>query len=226
MVARRPVFADLDPMAVLRMHTRAAAHELKNVFGHLTLYLDILEEEYGAGQEVISELRESLDLGVAAARNLMHLAAGAGREAVPTNARLVLGELQRLAQETLPPSVALTTSYPEELWTVHCDVVRLYSGLGRLLEAATAALPRGGTIAVKAENRNGSGEPVVVLSVAAFDETGSNEQTEVFLSHPLAGAAADPGLEATDNPDRIRTADVAGAIASWRFQLPVAGREP
>lgn len=223
---RRSLLEGLEPMGVLKMHTRAAAHELKNIFGGLTLYLDLLGDEGDPTAELVTELRRSLEAGIAATKSLMELAAGAGDVDVPVDPRLVLGELQRHAQEALPEGVGLTTSYPEELWTVRCDVVRLYSELGRLVGAAISALPQGGAVAIKAENHRASGAPAqVVLAVSAFAEEVSSAPVETFLSRPLAddlpGREADP---TTLEPEPTETAP--GTLVCWRLHLPVEGSRP
>lgn len=212
---------ELEPMIILKLHTRAAAHELKNVLGGMTLYLDLLEDERESVSELVAELRQSLELGVSATKRLMDVAAGAGDREVPVDPRLVLGELQRLSQDALPEDIGLTTSYPEELSTVRCDIVSIYSELGRLLAGAVTALPHGGTIAIKGEDRPGS-PAEIVLAICAFAEDPSGAQVEEFLSRPLAEHPPDSEPESTAGSHR--PAVVPGAAGCWYLRLPDRSR--
>lgn len=221
-----PSLDDLDPLSILKMHTRSAAHELKNVLGGLTLYLDLLRDEGGeAVAQLVAELQQSLELGISASRSLMEVAAEAGEADVPVDPRLVLAALQRLVQDTLPPRISLTTSYPEELPTVRCDLVSLYSELGRLLSSAAAVLPGSGTIAIKGESQDApEAEPGLTLAVAAFSDDASEAQVEAFLSEPLAGDPVRSGNERKTWP-APRPISVPGALACWQMRLLGEGRQ-
>lgn len=130
------------------------AHDINNVLSPILLATRILSLKFtdDDSQQLLKTLRRSAERGADLVRQVMTYVRGADGERALLQPSQAIYEVTRILQETLPKSITLELSIPSRLWSVSGDITQLYQVLMNLCLNARDAMPRGGVLAISAEN--------------------------------------------------------------------------
>jgi|HubBroStandDraft_3_1064219.scaffolds.fasta_scaffold01587_9 two-component system cell cycle sensor histidine kinase/response regulator CckA len=155
-----------------------ASHEMSNLLATVLMSVEVLRGgcRTPAAREVLAGLAQLTRRGLEVTRQLQWLAGGVNSAPALFQPRFLLADLRALVSATFPRSVAVTTSYPQDLWMLEGDPLLLYQSLLDLLLAARDSLPGGGMVELAARNERlelgdggagGGAVPHVVFEVSA-----------------------------------------------------------
>ncbi|MBI4811604.1 MAG: PAS domain S-box protein [Ignavibacteriales bacterium] len=132
------------------------AHDLNNVLGPILLSLDILRCKFKDEQtlKMLEMLEATTNRGANLIKQILSFARGVEGERTIIQIRHLIGEIKKIFNETFPKSITLTTDIPKNLWTMSGDATQIHQILMNICVNARDAMPKGGAIAIKAENIN------------------------------------------------------------------------
>jgi two-component system, cell cycle sensor histidine kinase and response regulator CckA len=130
------------------------AHDLNNVLSPMLLSVQVLQRKHRdeESQRWLSALRENAERGAALIKQLLSFARGTETDKLPLQPRHLVKEVIRILRDTLPKSIGIRFFIPDNLWTVAADPTQIHQVLMNLCVNARDAMPRGGTLMLKAEN--------------------------------------------------------------------------
>lgn len=130
------------------------AHDLNNILGPIMMSASILREEMPkeTRDEIIGSILESAKRGADIVRQVLTFARGVKGEMKVLEPLDLISHLKVILKETLPKSIDLSTSLPDDLWNITGDLTQLQQVLMNLCVNARDAMPMGGTLTLKAEN--------------------------------------------------------------------------
>ena len=130
------------------------AHDLNNILSPMLMSVQFLRRKHRdeESQNWLAALRENAERGAGLIKQLLSFARGTEGDKMPVQPRHLVKEVIRILRETLPKSVAVRFFIPDNLWTVSADPTQIHQVLMNLCVNARDAMPRGGTLTVKAEN--------------------------------------------------------------------------
>src|SRR5438093_7079413 len=122
-----------------RMHTLGTlaggiAHDLNNVLAPIAMGLELLRTKFGdaEAQRTLDTLDACVTHGADLIRQILTFARGfdGERTAVPT--RVLLRDVRKVLQQTLPKSITISSKAPADLWAVFGDSTQLHQVLMNL----------------------------------------------------------------------------------------------
>jgi PAS domain S-box-containing protein len=130
------------------------AHDLNNVLAPILMSVEMLKEKFKdtQSQRMLSVLESSARRGADMVKQVLTFARGVEGERVLLQARHLMKEVAKILGETLPKTIQLRTTLPENLWPLMGDATQLHQVLINLTVNARDAMPDGGTITLSAEN--------------------------------------------------------------------------
>jgi PAS domain S-box-containing protein len=130
------------------------AHDLNNVLAPILMAISILRRKMSdpQGLEFLSVLETSTSRGVDMVKQILTFSRGAKGERVPLSVGPLMREMEKMVRETFPKSIETALSVSGELLNVMGDATQLQQVLLNLCVNARDAMPRGGKIALTAEN--------------------------------------------------------------------------
>jgi len=166
------------------------AHDLNNVLSPILMAVGLLRKQIddARGRRILETLDTSAQRGADMIRQILTFARGAEGERVPLQPGHLIREMQKIADETFPKSIAVHADVADGLWIVSGQATPLQQVLMNLCVNARDAMPQGGTLSLAAENvslderaaRNNPkarAGPYVLIKVA---DTGSGIPPEVM----------------------------------------------
>ena len=166
------------------------AHDLNNVLSPILMAVGLLRKQIddARGRRILETLDTSAQRGADMIRQILTFARGAEGERVPLQPGHLIREMQKIADETFPKSIAVHADIADGLWIVSGQATPLQQVLMNLCVNARDAMPQGGTLSLAAENvslderaaRNNPkarAGPYVLIKVA---DTGSGIPPEVM----------------------------------------------
>jgi hypothetical protein len=131
------------------------AHDLNNILSPITmgtqmLKLKVQDEQ---SQRLLDVMQASAERGGKMISQILSFARGISGERALLQPKHLIREIVRIATETFPRSIRIESHLSEGLWEVHGDATQLHQVLLNLCVNARDAMPRGGTLTIKAENR-------------------------------------------------------------------------
>jgi two-component system cell cycle sensor histidine kinase/response regulator CckA len=131
------------------------AHDLNNIFSPLMIGVALLREtaKDPKDQLLLEMLEQNVVRGASLVRQLMDYAKGASEEHQPLQVTQVLRELSGVISGTFPRTISLETELSADLWSIKGDFTQIYQILLNLCVNARDAMPRGGVLRLRAENR-------------------------------------------------------------------------
>jgi two-component system, cell cycle sensor histidine kinase and response regulator CckA len=132
------------------------AHDLNNILTPILNITYYLQREFFEGdnraQEVLKVLEINARRGAALIEQLLKFARGAEGQRVLVPVTLLLSEVELLAKETFPKSIAIQKETSEDFWAIRGDFTQLHQVVMNLCLNARDAMPNGGTLTIRAKD--------------------------------------------------------------------------
>lgn len=130
------------------------AHDLNNVLSPILLSVQILQKHITneLSQRMLTTLEASARRAADLVKQVLTFARGIEGERVEIQLRHLVGEIERIVNDTFPKAIQLRTMIPKDLWTLSGDATQLHQILLNLCVNARDAMPNGGILKVRAEN--------------------------------------------------------------------------
>ncbi len=130
------------------------AHDLNNVFAPILMAIQLLQLKLTDPQceKWLAILETSAQRGADLVKQVVSFARGVEGERTLIQVRHLIKEIQQIAIETFPKSIAIDIDVSEDLWTVSGDATQLHQVLMNLCVNARDAMPQGGTFKISGKN--------------------------------------------------------------------------
>lgn len=125
------------------------AHDMNNMLQGMMIDAELLLLEEGLGAEAMTKLRAIVDQGERGARMIRQILDFSRRSIVsrePLNLSLLLGDVVRLLERTIPENIRITTEMEEDGLYVRADAAQLQQMITNLAVNARDAMPDGGQL--------------------------------------------------------------------------------
>jgi PAS domain S-box-containing protein len=132
------------------------AHDLNNILSPVLMGIELLEEKLAKDDEgcgILKMMKDSARRGADTIKQLLTFARGTEAQKGPVQPLHLLKEIVRLLQQTLPKNIQIYTDYSQRTAPVLADPSQLHQVLMNLCVNARDAMPDGGVLFVKLENR-------------------------------------------------------------------------
>jgi len=127
------------------------AHDLNNTLAPIMMVTGLLRVKYPKSTELIDTVEASAKHGADMVRQLLTFARGAEGARLLVQPRDLLTEMEKIIRGTFPKNIRLRTSYAKDLHPILGDGIQLHQVLLNLCVNARDAMPKGGTLTLKAE---------------------------------------------------------------------------
>jgi PAS domain S-box-containing protein len=140
----------------LGMLSAGIAHDLNNILAPVLMGAPLLRlrASHPSDLRVLDTIEASAARGAGLVRQILSFAHGAAGGKIVLQPKHVLRDIGALIQQTFPKNVTLEEEIPNELWTVEGNPTQLHQVLLNLCVNARDAMPRGGTLRLRAANRD------------------------------------------------------------------------
>lgn len=130
------------------------AHDLNNILGPIMMSAEMIAEQTDDPTilECIETSQTCANRGAAIVKQLLTIGRGVAGEKIAMEARIVLAEVTKMAQETFPKNITIRNLMPKGLWTVVGDPTQIHQVFLNLLVNARDAMPDGGRITINGQN--------------------------------------------------------------------------
>jgi two-component system cell cycle sensor histidine kinase/response regulator CckA len=130
------------------------AHDLNNSLGPIIMALDLLKMKFQDpdSQELLAIISSSAQRGADMVRQVLSFARGVEGRRMEVQIKHLLGEIEKIANDTFSKNIQVRTIVPHDLWTVLGDPTQLHQVFLNLCVNARDAMPNGGAITLAAEN--------------------------------------------------------------------------
>jgi two-component system, cell cycle sensor histidine kinase and response regulator CckA len=131
------------------------AHDLNNILAPIMMAVEILGMEVTSnkGREFLEMLSANAERGSNMIRQVLSFARGVEGKRVIVQPAHIIKELTKVLKETIPRSIDIQFDLPRELWAVSADPTQIHQLLMNLCVNARDAMPNGGSLSIRAENR-------------------------------------------------------------------------
>jgi len=130
------------------------AHDLNNVLSPILMSIRMLQMRFTdeSSQRLLATLRASAERGARMVSQVLSFARGAEGERIAVQPRHLIREIVKILKDTLPKTIDIRFSLPDNLWAVAGDPTQLYQVLMNLCVNARDAMPQGGRLTIETEN--------------------------------------------------------------------------
>ncbi|TDU69322.1 PAS domain S-box-containing protein [Prosthecobacter fusiformis] len=166
------------------------AHDLNNVLLPIMMSIDLLKlsiQEPGL-VSILTTIEGSAKRGADMVQQVLLFARGADGQRLPVDPRVVIGEIQKIVQDTFPRDILLRTDLPPVLPSFMGDATQVHQVLLNLCVNARDAMPSGGCLDITA-------------AVVNVDETYGAMTPDIKCGPYVMIRVADEG---TGIPDNVR----------------------
>lgn len=138
------------------------AHDLNNILSPILISVDILRRSIQdpRGLRTLDTVESAARRGAGIVKQVLTFSRGIGGERVPLRPRDVVRELVSILEETFPRTIEIVREFPAETATVLGDSAQLHQVLLNLAVNARDAMPGGGTLVFRIEDRLEPARPV------------------------------------------------------------------
>jgi len=163
------------------------AHDLNNVLMPLGMGVALLRQRRLAAEdgETLKVMEQSVWRGAAIIKQILTFARGMKGERAQVQLRHLGQDMLGVIYATFPKTITTTSELPQELWPVTGDATQLGQVLMNLCVNARDAMPKGGALTLRAENR-------VVDEQFAGMNPGARPGPHVLLSVKDTGSGIPP----------------------------------
>jgi PAS domain S-box-containing protein len=130
------------------------AHDLNNVLSPILMSIGLLKQSLQRPEniEILDLMENSALRGADMVAQVLSFARGTDGGRVRTSIAHAARDVARIASDTFPKNITLTTQVPPDLWTIEADPTQLHQVLLNLCVNARDAMPRGGQLVIRARN--------------------------------------------------------------------------
>ena len=131
------------------------AHDLNNILTPIMMAAPLLRMEALPAADfdrLVDTIEANTQRGSDIVKQLLAFGRGIEGERVVVQPRHIIKEMVKIARETFPKNITLTTAVAEKLWPIMGDPTHLHQVLLNLCINARDAMPSGGALKVTAEN--------------------------------------------------------------------------
>lgn len=130
------------------------AHDLNNVLAPIIMSLELLRMNFTdpASQELLAVISASAQRGADMVRQVLSFARGVEGQRIEVQVKHIVGDIERIANETFLKHIQVRTIIPHDLWTLVGDPTQLHQVLLNLCVNARDAMPHGGALTISAAN--------------------------------------------------------------------------
>ena len=131
------------------------AHDLNNVLAPIVLSIELLKQamQDELSQKLLETLEASAHRGSEIIKQILGFARGVRGESAPIQFRHVIDEMATIVKGSFPKSIAIEEDVRKDIWPIVGDPTSLHQLMLNLCVNARDAMPNGGTIRIKAENK-------------------------------------------------------------------------
>jgi PAS domain S-box-containing protein len=130
------------------------AHDLNNILSPITMSVPLLRYDLPKDQrdEIISTIEASADRGAQIVKQVLTFGRGASGDREPLRLDSLITEVVKISRETFPKVIGVESSSSADLWSIIGDATQIHQVILNLCVNARDAMPRGGTLRIKASN--------------------------------------------------------------------------
>jgi len=139
----------------LGMLAAGIAHDLNNVLAPVLMGAPLLRlrSSNPADLRLLETIENSANRGAGLVRQILSFAHGASGEKVVVQTKHLLRDIVHFMEETFPKSITLEHDFPNDLWPVRGSPTNIHQVVLNLCVNARDAMPKGGNLLLRAENR-------------------------------------------------------------------------
>jgi PAS domain S-box-containing protein len=139
----------------LGMLAAGIAHDLNNVLAPVLMGAPLLRARATSPTELrmLDTIENSASRGAALVRQILSFAHGVTGDKGIIQVKHLLRDLTALMEGTFPKSITLQEDIPSNLWTIRGNPTQIHQVVLNLCVNARDAMPNGGTLHLRAENR-------------------------------------------------------------------------
>lgn len=148
-------FLRAQRMENIGMLAAGIAHDLNNMLAPILLAAPMLQEHVQdpGALSLLGTLEKSAERGANLVRQILAFAHGATGEHRLLQTRHLLRDISAVITGTFPKSIKLEDYIPSDLWTIKGNATQVHQVLLNLCVNARDAMPNGGVLRLRAENR-------------------------------------------------------------------------
>jgi PAS domain S-box-containing protein len=130
------------------------AHDLNNILSPIMMALALFETRFkdAESQHILTMLRDSAERGAGLINQVLSFARGMEGERILLQPKHIINEVKKMLGETLPKTIDIRHSAPDDLWPIIGDATQIHQVLTNLVVNARDAMPKGGKITIEARN--------------------------------------------------------------------------
>jgi PAS domain S-box-containing protein len=223
------------------------AHDLNNVLAPIMMAIEVLRTKISdpGGQKILNTIETSAKRGADIVRQVLAFGRGVKSDRILVQLKHLIHEVAKIAGETFPKAIEITTDIPRNLWTVSADPTQMHQVLLNLLVNARDAMPKGGTLTIAAENvtldenysrMHVEAKPGLYVSMSVSD-TGTGVPADIrekifepFFTTKEIGMGTGLGLSTTlaivkSHEGFINLYSEPGKGTSFRIYIPATGTD-
>jgi PAS domain S-box-containing protein len=131
------------------------AHDLNNILAPIMMSIELLKENATdeESQTILKTIGLSAKRGADIVRQVLSFARGIEGQRVEIQPRHLMKDLAQIMRDTFPRDIRLDFQVPDDIWTILGDPTQVHQVLLNLCVNARDAMPNGGELGVKVENR-------------------------------------------------------------------------
>jgi PAS domain S-box-containing protein len=131
------------------------AHDLNNLLSPITIGVQLLRlnEPDAESLSIIDNIETSARRGTNLVKQVLSFARGVDGARVALQVKHVIRELIAILESTFPKNIDIVASVPFDLWPILGDATQVHQVLLNLCVNARDAMPEGGRLTVRGENR-------------------------------------------------------------------------
>jgi PAS domain S-box-containing protein len=131
------------------------AHDLNNILTPLLVSVQVLKERNvdPDGKKLLESLETNVQRGASLVKQVLTFGRGVEGEQVLLNPKHIAREIKQIVHETFPKSVVFDFQSPADLWTITGNATQIHQVLLNLCINARDAMPDGGSLSVRMENK-------------------------------------------------------------------------
>ncbi len=153
----------------LGMLAAGIAHDLNNILAPVLMGAPLLRlrATHPSDLRILDGIENSAGRGAALVRQILSFAHGTSGDKVLIQPKHLLRDITQFMGQTFPKNIQIKEDIPNDLWTVRGNPTQIHQVLLNLCVNARDAMPQGGTLWLRAENRraaegaSGAGSPPV-----------------------------------------------------------------
>lgn len=174
----------------------SVAHEFASVMTVIDMSAEMMmgSQDEALYTMLLGEMRHAIQRGAILTRDILSFGRPQPSANAPHDARTTLSDTARLLERLLPKSIRLSTELAEMVLPVGMNRERLEQVLVNLCFNARDAMPRGGSLALKARADEDWVTIEVVDSGSGMDEATRNRVFEPFFTTKAPGSGTGLGL--------------------------------